>query len=256
MMKPSGEIFQSADDAARRAAKTLLRAERHGALATLDADTAGPMASRISVATASDGAPIFLISQLSAHFSALEADPRASLLLGTPGKGDPLAHVRITVNGAAARLDGAARDHARARFLARHPKAALYADFGDFAFWRLNVDSALLNGGFGKAYKLTADDLLSPSLSELEAHEAGAVEHMNDDHADAVALYAEQLLDRSAGGWKLACVDAEGLDLVRGNDVARLWFDTPLQSAEALRPMLVTLAKRAQAKRDRTQRDQ
>ncbi|MEM6374522.1 MAG: pyridoxamine 5'-phosphate oxidase family protein, partial [Pseudomonadota bacterium] len=110
---------------------------RHGALATLDAASGTPMASRVSVASASDGCPVFLISQLSGHFGALEDDPRASVLLGDPGKGDPLAHPRITVFGRAVRIAEDARDHIRARFLARHPKAALYVDFPDFAFWRL-----------------------------------------------------------------------------------------------------------------------
>jgi len=32
-------------------------------------------------------------------------------------------------------------------------------DFADFRFYRLAVERALLNGGFGKAYVLTGEDL-------------------------------------------------------------------------------------------------
>ena len=82
------------------------------------------------------------MSQLSAHTANLDADPRVSLLLAESGKGDPLAHPRLTVSGTAVR--SAAEDRARltTRFLARHPKAALYADFADFSFWRMRVDRA------------------------------------------------------------------------------------------------------------------
>jgi len=52
-------------------------------------------------------------------------------------------------------------DHARIRahYLQTHPKATLYVDFADFSFVVLAVESAALNGGFGKAFRLTASDL-------------------------------------------------------------------------------------------------
>ncbi|MEM9059456.1 MAG: DUF2470 domain-containing protein [Pseudomonadota bacterium] len=243
--KPKKDVLQTVDDDVRRQAKTFLRTARHGSLATIDPRSGVPMASRVSVASASDGAPVFLISQLSGHFGALEADPRASLLLGEPGKGDPLAHPRITVFGRAEKLAEDARTRARSRFLFRHPKSALYADFGDFAFWRLNLNGASFNGGFGKAYAMTAEDLVTSTDAGLDAMEAGAVEHMNDDHLDAIALYATEHLGKPEGAWTLASLDLEGLDLTLGGEVARLWFDPPLASAEELRPRLVALAKRA-----------
>ena len=239
------DVLQEVDASTRRQAKTFLRTARHGALASLDADTGTPMASRVSLASASDGAPVFLISRLSGHFSALEADARASILLGEPGKGDPLAHPRITVFGTAEMISDARRDGIRSRFLLRHPKAELYADFGDFAFWRLNILGASFNAGFGKAYAMSAADLATPTDDALEAMEAGAVEHMNADHTDAIGLYATNLLGLAAGDWTLACIDLEGLDLTHGDAVTRLWFDPPLISADELRPRLVELARQA-----------
>ncbi|MEM0922183.1 MAG: DUF2470 domain-containing protein [Pseudomonadota bacterium] len=245
--KAQKDVLQPVDDAARRASKTFLRTARFGALATLDPGTGIPMASRVSLATSGDGAPLFLISQLSGHFGALEADSRASLLLGEPGRGDPLAHPRITVFGQASRVFETERMALRARFLARHPKAELYVDFGDFAFWRLEPEGASYNGGFGKAYAMAREDLLSPEDPDLQAIEAGAVTHMNEDHADAVALYATVLLGRPAGPWKLACFDREGLDMICGDEVARLWLDPPLSGSGDLRARLATLAKQARA---------
>ena len=48
---------------------------------------------------------VILTSRLSTHTANLEADGRASILLAQTGKGDPLAHPRLTVLGAFARVE-------------------------------------------------------------------------------------------------------------------------------------------------------
>jgi len=238
------ETHQSVDADAIRRAKTLLRTARHGALAVIDPANGAPLVSRVSLATQPDGSPIFLISRLASHFAALEADARCSLLIGTPGKGDPLAHPRLAIAGTAHMVDGDARAAARGRFIARQPKADLYADFGDFAFWSMKITQADYYGGYAKAYVMTAQDITTPYDSALAAMERGAVDHMNEDHLDAIEHYAVTLLGEQPGDWRLASMDMEGFDLVDGDRVARLWFDPPLSSAQDLRPRLVALAKR------------
>jgi putative heme iron utilization protein len=247
MSAPKKDVLQPLDDEARRLAKTLTRSARHAALATVTPGDGFPAASRVSVATDTTGRPGFLISSLSAHFGALDADNRCSLLLGEPGKGDPLAHPRVTVSGHARKLSpGEERDRFRARFLARHPKAALYADFGDFAFWVVDPERASLNGGFGKAYEADGSDLLSDAAvaAELERMADSAVAHMNDDHTDAIDRYAARA-SAVGTGWRLATIDPEGIDLTRGDEVLRLWFPSPLSAAAELRPALVAMAKQA-----------
>ena len=167
---PAPAFRQPVDDEARAMARRLLHHARHGALASLDPASGHPLASRVALATDIDGAPLILISALSAHTAALQADPRCSLLCGEPGRGDPLAHPRITLVARAHRIDRAdeaVHSRVRRRYLVRQPKARLYADFGDFAFWRLEVERASLNGGFGRAYELTAADVL-PLVDGLE----------------------------------------------------------------------------------------
>lgn len=236
------------DDGARRLARGLLRTARHGALATLDPADGSPLATRTGLATDMDGAPVFLTSTLSAHTQALLADPRCSLLVGEPGKGDPLAHPRLTVTGRAERIaESTIRERLRRRYLARHPKAELYVDFPDFGFWVLRGGRASLNGGFGRAYAMTSADVLTDMSGRegLLDFEAGAVEHMNADHADAVELYARAFCAAEPGPWRLADLDPEGLDLVLGDQVRRLWFDAPITAVEDLRPLLVRLAGEA-----------
>lgn len=239
------DVLQPVDDDARAQAGRLMRLALHGSLAVLEPETGHPLASRVSLATDVSGAPIYLISQLSAHFGALEADARASLLVGEPGRGDPLAYPRITVIGRAEKLADAARAGARDRFLRRHPKAALYADFADFAFWRLVPERASLNGGFGRAYALTARDLIGEAVPDLPEMEPDAVAHMNEDHADAVAAYATGLLKAAPGDWRLTGLDADGLDLANGDEIRRLDFPRRLAKAEEVRPLLISLAREA-----------
>ena len=233
-------------------AKTLLRSIRAGTLATLDRNTGHPFASLVNVATDLDGSPVILTSRLSTHTANLEADGRASVLLAQTGKGDPLAHPRLTVLGAFARIEKESADEARVRrrFLARHPKAELYAGFGDFSFWRLGVASAHLNGGFARAADLKAGDVLTDmsSADEMIAAEEGAVAHMNEDHADAIRLYATKLLGEDEGAWRISGLDPEGADLIAGDRTARLAFSEKVTSGKALRETLVALAKQVRAK--------
>ena len=230
-------------------AKTLLRATRAGTLGTLDRNTGHPFGSLVTVATDVDGSPLILTSRLSTHTANLEADGRASVLLAQTGKGDPLAHPRLTVLGTFAPVARETADDARVRrrFLARHPKAELYAGFGDFSFWRLTVVSAHLNGGFARAADLTAADVLTDvaGADEMIAAEAGAVAHMNADHTDAIELYAVDLLGEPEGPWRISGLDPEGADLILGDRTARLMFKERATSSGALRQALVALAKEA-----------
>ena len=231
--------------------KTLLRSARFGALAVLDPATGGPMASRVGVATDLDGTPLILTSMLAAHTGAILADPRCSLLVGEPGRGDALAHPRITLICRARRLERGASEQLRAerRYLNRNPKAKLYAGLGDFSIFRLELERASLNGGFGKAYLLERSDLLAPQdvSEELADAEQPALEHMNAEHGDAVAVYARHYAKAQGEGWVLTGLDADGMDLAAGDEVRRVFFPTPLAGARDLRPTLVAMAKAGRA---------
>lgn len=232
-------------------AKSLLRSIRAGTLATLDRNTGHPFASLVNVATDVDGSPVILVSRLSTHTANIEVDGRASVLLAQTGKGDPLAHPRLTVLGEMVRVAPDAADQARVRrrFLARHPKSELYAGFADFSFWRMSIASAHLNGGFARAADLTADDVRADlaGADALIAAEPEAVAHMNADHAEACRLYATRLLGEPEGAWKMTGIDPDGADLALGDRTARLAFPQRVTEPGDLRQVLVTLAARARA---------
>jgi putative heme iron utilization protein len=241
----------AADFDAVAVAKGLLRATRAGALATIDRNTGHPFGSLVNVATDADGSPLILVSRLATHTANLEKDARASVLLASVGRGDPLAHPRLTVLGGFAPVahDHAAELRLRRRFLARHPKSELYAGFADFSFWRLAVVSAHLNAGFARAADLKASELMTDlsGAQDLIDAEEGALAHMNADQADAIRLYAIKLLGADDGPWRLTGIDPEGIDLAQGDAILRLPFLQRVTTAEALRKALVAFAAQARA---------
>lgn len=244
-------MIRATDAEAIRLAKTLIRSARFGAMAVLEPGTGSPLASRVGVATDIDGTPLIPVSMLSAHTGAILADPRCSLLVGEPGKGDPLAHPRLTLVCRAVRLERGSNEHARAerRYLNRNPKAKLYAGLGDFSIFRLEPERASLNGGFGKAYLLDRTDLVATGaiVEELAAGEQSALDHMNADHLDAIALYASHFGGAGGDGWIVTGFDADGMDLVSGDNVCRVFFPEPLRAARDLRLVLVDMAKAARS---------
>ena len=154
--------FRPTDDQARVLARGLLEGAKMGALGVHEADTGAPMVTRVGVGQDQSGRPAMLISDLSQHTKALRADAACSLLLGTlVEKGDPLNAPRLTLMGQVAFIGNGDAGYAAlaARYLKTHPEAKLYIGFADFSFAVLTVERAYLNGGFGKAFLLTAGDL-------------------------------------------------------------------------------------------------
>ena len=228
----------------------LLRGSATGSLAWLEPEQQWPAASLVTVATMPDGNPIILISSLSGHTRALQANPHCGLLLSRNGAGDPLAHPRISLQARARFLEHASAEAqcARRRFLNRHHKAARYADFGDFSFVVLELSHASLNGGFGKAYELTAAQLTLDAaqlgdFAQAQQAEQAALEHMNQDHSDAVRAYAKAAGAADSPDWRLTGIDPTGIDLIDRGQALRIPFTPPLEGVAEIRPRLVAMAQ-------------
>src|SRR5260221_4094376 len=191
-------------------ARRLLRSLDRASLATSLAASlgGGPYASLVLVATAPDGSPLLLVSDLAQHAVNIAAEPRVALLFdGTAGLAEPLTGPRATVIG---RAERSADERLRARFLARHPGAALYAGFADFHLYRIAVERAHLVAGFGRIDWIAGPELLygEPAAALGEA-EPGIIEHMNTDHEEAVQLYANRLLGRPGSGWHITGIEPQ-----------------------------------------------
>lgn len=228
---------------------------RGSAAATLATGAGGaPFAALVTPATAPDLSALMLLSSLSEHTRQLQAEPRCALLFtGQPEGPNPQTAPRVTLTGLAEKVPEPEVPALKARWLARHPYAALYADFGDFALWRVRPGGALLVGGFARASRLRLADLLPDpaATAAIAAAEAEIIAHVNADHADAVAAIAEGLHGAPPGPWMLAAVDTDGCDLALGEAVLRHHWPAPVAEADGVRAALIRAARDGRAARDK-----
>ncbi|MFK7902638.1 MAG: HugZ family protein [Nitratireductor sp.] len=166
--------IRETNDEARALATRLMCEAVYGSIAVIDPDTSYPVVSRIAVGVMPSHSktvpvmPMFLASDLSGHSKALVVDPRASVMFGEPKytdkgvKGDALTYARVTMIGDVEKITRSHESYAARRefWLQKHPKSQLYIDFGDFNFYQLSVQKVALNGGFGKAFEMSGEDLL------------------------------------------------------------------------------------------------
>ena len=216
-------------------ARRLVRAADRAALATTLAGRepvgagAWPYASLVLLACDHDAAPLLLISDLAEHARNIAADARAALLIdGTAGRVDPLTGPRVTVLGTVEQTDD---PRLKARFVARHPSAALYADFADFHLYRVAVTRAHFVAGFGRINWIEAADFTFDSGA---AALAGAEESLLQQIGPQADRLAQLATGRRAEGWRLTGIDPEGLDLRREGAVARVEFPDAIGTADAL----------------------
>lgn len=227
--------------------RRLVREAWKATLCTLDRTSGHPYGSLVAVAVAADGTPLLLLSGLAEHSKNIAADGRASLLFDGTGLGrGALTGARVTLVG---RTSDAVQPTDRARYLARHPDAAQFIDFGDFRLLRLDVAWGHMVAGFGRIVRLDGPSLV-PAIgdaAEVVAAESSIIKHMNDDHAEALAvLAADELRHRGAGaassnGWQLIGCDPFGLDLSDGVTSLRIAFPHRVAALEAVRKTLIVM---------------
>jgi putative heme iron utilization protein len=243
-MQPTADFDPS------KLAKSLLRKSRQGALATLMAESHDPYCSLVNVAAHPDGSPILLISRLAVHTKNILGDNRVSLMLDERASGDPLEGARIMLAGRAEEAGDNDAAVLRRRYLNAHPSAEGFVDFKDFSFFRIVPSGLHLVAGFGRIIDLKPAQFLtdiSDAAALLEA-EQGAVEHMNEDHREAMNLYATKLLGAEAADWRCIGCDPDGMDMQADDKTLRLDFPERVTSGGDLRKMLVRLAGEARSR--------
>ncbi len=210
-------------------ARTLLTKAQEGTLATHSRRRPGyPFASLMPYALDSAGRPLLLVSTLAVHTQNLKEDGRSSLLVASPDAEDrnPLALARVTLLGRCLAVPPETEDAGEARklYLDRHASARYWVDYPDFQFWRMDVEEAYYVGGFGVMGWVSGDEYRGAEADPLTDHAAAIIDHMNEDHADAL-----ELLVRSEG--------IEGVEEVRMSAVDRLGYHLRLRTDEGMRGM-------------------
>lgn len=214
-----------------RQARLTARQAFTGSLATLDREGGYPFASLVSVAVSAAGDPIFLLSGLARHTKNIADNGKASVLLEAPiASGDPLAASRVSLQGDVQKTRS---NVLRTRFLSRHPEAAGYADFKDFAFYELKVSTAHFIAGFGRIHSFDRSAVC------LTTEECG---HPLDQ--EQCALLGKSHKDQLMTAWRrqvgtgpreeeleIIAVDGDGLDVRCGEALQRLNFNKVVDCA-------------------------
>ncbi len=237
-MAPAPNADTPATDDAAWQARKLLRAARSGCLATVAKGQ--PFASLVTPACMPDGALLVLLSRLSEHTRHLAVDPHCSVMVTGPAQGtNPQTTPRVGITGIAEVVDDAAL---KARYLAVHPYAMLYADFSDFATWRIVPASGLFVAGFGRAFRLKGVELAPnpASVTALLEAEQTILTRCNRDQPGELAAIAG-----SGGAWSMVTADIDGFDLAQGEAVLRFAWSAPVKNAGEVRQELLRMAQAA-----------
>lgn len=246
---PLTEIDEPRRPSAAEEARTIAAATNVATLGSLSSD-GGPWASLVTYGLLG-GDPVLCVSHMAEHGRNLQRDPRASVSIVAPdAPSDPLANARITLAGTVRRPDGELLAAAREAHVAAVPAAKHYIEYSDFTLWLLEVERVRWVGGYGRMDSTTRADYAAAEPDPVSPHAAGAVRHLNDDHAAALLDMARKLGGHpDATAARCEGADRYGLDLridgPRGWAYTRVGFSAPLDAPAELRQATVALARLA-----------
>ncbi|MCY1417215.1 heme utilization protein HutZ [compost metagenome] len=228
--------------AAKHAREMLLK-EYRAVLSTQSRKWAGyPFGSVVPYCLDEAGRPLILISRIAQHTQNLKVDAKCSMLVGERNADDIQAAGRLTLLAEARQITEAdAVETAAQRYYRYFPDSQDYHRVHDFDFWVLEPVQWRFIGGFGDIHWLAADSvpLANPFVGEAER---SMVEHMNSDHASAIAHYVELAGLPDNAPAELAGIDTEGFHLRIGQALHWLPFPAPCANPGAVRQALVQLA--------------
>ena len=241
---PSHKEFKVSATAIRQARQLLLK-EYRGVLSTQSKAMPGyPFGSAVPYCLDAEGHPLLLISNIAQHTHNLRLDPHCSLLVGEREAADVQAVGRLTVLAQAQPLlDEQRITDAASRYYRYFPESQGYHRAHDFQFWVLLPVRYRYIGGFGAIHWLDEVALVNPFVGQVEQ---GMLEHMNADHAGAIAHYVHLGGLPSHSPAQLAGIDSEGLHLRIGQALYWLPFPRPCNTPTQVREALVFLARAAQ----------
>lgn len=222
---------------ASKNARELLLKEYRGVLSTHSKAMPGfPFGSVVPYCLDAEGRPLILISRIAQHTHNLQKDSKCSLLVGERDADDVQAVGRLTYLAEAEKLeDQDAIEAAAERYYRYFPESQNYHKAHDFDFWVLKPVRHRYIGGFGAIHWVDQVALANPFAGKAEL---SMVEHMNSDHAKAIAHYVELAGLPHSEPAQLAGIDSEGMHLRIGQALYWLPFpslcNTPTQVREAL----------------------
>ncbi|MDQ3013590.1 MAG: DUF2470 domain-containing protein [Acidobacteriota bacterium] len=223
------------------AARRLLNHQSLGVLSTQSVDVEGyPFGSIAPYVLDYDGQPVMLISDIAQHTRNIKQNNKVSLTVFDRYTDDPQAGGRLTWIGDA-ELVNQADAEIRQRYLRYFPSSESYFETHDFSFYCIHLRRARFIGGFGQIYWVESDAMLLKN--PFRKAEVSIVEHMNNDHEQALRHYCNVLKGVDVQTVTMTGIDSEGFDLLADGRKLRIDFDSPITTVEEARATLARLAK-------------
>jgi hypothetical protein len=221
-----------------RAARELFLQKSFGVLSTISLDMPGyPFGSVTPYCADNQCRPVIYISQIAQHTRNILADSRVSLtvLENNSGSDDVQALGRVTCMANAQPI-GEDEAAVRERYFRYFPSARQYDQTHAFAFFRLELVRVRFIGGFGQIYWVEPGEFMTTNPFSA-AQESQIIQHMNNDHSDALRHYCK------GNSAEMTGIDADGFDVLQSGKKLRFAFQTPIRNMEEARQALVAMAK-------------
>ena len=242
----------------------------HGVLSTLavkqEIDNF-PLSSVVPYAINDDGKPYILIANIAAHTKNLTSNQKSSLFVSHPQpEGDPQSYwrvclvgkfkeVRVSDNGddntaGAVYVSDEEQEHLLTRYRAQVPNADAYLKTHNFSFWIMDeIISIRYIAGFGKICWIDGKEYLSESIqTNMDEVKAGSIEHMNDDHVDAMVDIYNAHYSKNSSVVHMNDLDSRGifLECMETNHKVYIPYGKTITQNE-LRVSIINLVKDARA---------
>jgi len=169
-----------------------------------------PGGSVVGFAPDEKGRPMFFFSTMSTHTQDLLKDGRCSLTVASKEfKG--AADGRVNLIGTAELIkDEEVKSAAREIYRKKHPDA-FWVDFGDFKFFRMEVEHVRFVGGFARAGFTTAEEYASAEPDPIAAFGGHVAKHMNDDHRDSTIAMVGKYVGITVDDAEITSMDSLGM---------------------------------------------
>lgn len=231
-------------------AKTLTVQGGHSTLSTMSRKHPGfPFGSLMPYGLTADGEPTFLISSMAMHTRNVLGDPRATLLITqATDSSNSLGAGRISLMGNVLPVDDElGRQQIATNYLQRNPAAKNWMHYGDFRFFQLQLIDVYFVGGFGVMGWIDANEFKSAKPDPLVDVADGIIQHMNEDHRDAMVSLAKFHVGLEALDAEMTSVDRLGFNLrvkvADGMKGARIAYPEPVESSAGIRQVFVQMVQ-------------
>lgn len=169
-----------------------------------------PNGSVVGFAPDEDGNPIFIFSGMSSHTQDILKDPRCSLTVASKQfKG--AADGRVNLMGTVKLVPKDERESLKEIYRKKHPDA-FWVDFGDFNWFRMEIEKINFVGGFARAGSISPEEYKEAEPDMISQFGMHIASHMNDDHQDStIAMIEGQVPGINATEAFITSVDSLGM---------------------------------------------